>query len=488
LRQLVSITGMAATLYAKCDCEHCGNHIAFPAGLAGSVIVCPHCQQQTTLNLGAPKSAPAPGELTGAEIINAFGPPVSRTRVSVFYQAGLLLVAVFMVMLPLVYFGLIGLGGYGLYYFVAHFSWLVPAGRIGTRLFLAKLVLFVLVLALGLIVLFFLVKPLFARRPKTAQPLTMDPGEERVLHAFIARVCESVGAPLPGRIELNCELNAAAGYREGMKSVFSNDLVLIIGLPLVAGLSVQELAGVIAHEFGHFTQGFGMRLSYLVRRINFWFARLCYERDTWDERLAETAENPNDGGAMLVAGAVQFFIGVTRLPLMALMYLGQGVSCYLMRQMEYDADSYEIKVAGSAAMERTTLKFCAHREVMKRTYKEIRSAWNTSRKLPDNFPAFFAFQESMLPVAIKARIADRAGLSRTRMFSTHPSDGDRIRQARKAGATGIFQLQRPARDLFRDFDALARQFTMLHYHTELELDCDASNLRGLEFYTRPAAT
>lgn len=479
---------MEATLYAKCDCEHCGNHISFPAGLGGSIIACPHCQQQTTLSLAAPKPQPANGELSVAEIMNAFGPRVPRTRVSIFYQTGLILVALIMVMLPLVYFGLIGLGGYGLYYFIAHFPWSASEGRIGTRLFLAKLVLFVLVLAVGLILLFFLVKPLFTRRPKVTQPLTMDPGDERVLHAFIAKVCESVGAPKPGRIELNCDLNAAAGYREGLKSVMRNDLVLIIGLPLVAGLNVQELAGVIAHEFGHFSQGFGMRLSYLVRRINLWFARLYHERDDWDERLAETAENPNAGEAMLVAAVTQFFIGCTRLPLLALMYLGQGVSCYLMRQMEYDADSYEIKVAGSEAMERTTIKFCAHREVMKRTYKEIRSAWNTSRKLPDNFPAFFAFQEAALPAPIKARIADRAGFSRTRMFSTHPSDGDRIRQARKADEPGIFHLQRPARDLFRDFDTLAKQFTMLHYHTELEIDCDPSNLRGMEFYTRPAVT
>jgi hypothetical protein len=316
----------------------------------------------------------------------------------------------------------------------------------------------------------------------------MDPGEERVLHTFIAKVCESVGAPMPGRIELNCELNAAAGYREGLKSVVRNDLVLVIGLPLVAGLTLQELAGVIAHEFGHFSQGFGMRLSYLVRRINFWFARMCYERDLWDERLAETAENPNAGEAMLIAGVAQFCIGCTRLPLLALMYLGQGVSCYLMRQMEYDADSYEIKVAGSEAMERTTLKFCTHREVMKRTYKEIRSAWNTSRKLPDNFPAFFAFQESVLPATIKTRLADRAGFSRTRIFSTHPSDGDRIRKARLAAEPGVFRLPHPARLLFRDFDTLAKQFTMLHYHTELELDIDSSNLRALEFYTRPAST
>ncbi len=40
-----------------------------------------------------------------------------------------------------------------------------------------------------------------------------------------------------------------------MGSLWGNDLVLTIGLPLVAGLSAKEFAGILAHEFGHFTQG-----------------------------------------------------------------------------------------------------------------------------------------------------------------------------------------------------------------------------------------
>ena len=84
---------MEATLYAKCDCEHCGNHISFPVEVAGSVIACPHCQQQTALSLAAPKPERIAGELTAAEVIRAFGPPVPRTPVSFLYQVGLVLVA-----------------------------------------------------------------------------------------------------------------------------------------------------------------------------------------------------------------------------------------------------------------------------------------------------------------------------------------------------------------------------------------------------------
>ena len=47
----------------------------------------------------------------------------------------------------------------------------------------------------------------------------------------------------------------------------------------------------MAHEFGHFTQGFGMRISYLVRSISWWFTRVVYQRDQWDERLVEWCQD-----------------------------------------------------------------------------------------------------------------------------------------------------------------------------------------------------
>lgn len=473
---------MAVPVYAKCVCEHCRNPISFPVEAAGAATPCPHCQETTRLLLGSPQTEPPPP--TAAQIINAFGGPVERTRVSFLYQLGLVLVAVVMLLLPVVYIGLVVAVAFGVWRFGNHFAFLLtPTGYSG-RLYVVKLLAYVTPLLAGTMVVFFMIKPLFARRAARSQPLALNPGAEPALYAFIAKVCETVGAPMPQRIDLDCDLNASAGFRRGLRSLFSNDLVLTIGLPLVAGLSLREFAGVVAHEFGHFTQGFGMRLSYLVRCVNFWFARVCFERDAWDVWLAELVEESQDGRLMLLAGAAQLAVGATRLVLMGLMYLGHGVSCFLMRQMEHDADSYEIKLAGSAAAENTMIKLNILGEGLKRSYKAIRSGWNTSRKLPEDFPAFFRFQYEQLPAAVRTNIADTAGLSRTGLFSTHPSDGDRIRRARLAEAPGVFHLDAPASILFSNFEIVSKQITLLHYRDDIGLNCDASNLRGMAFYSR----
>jgi hypothetical protein len=49
-------------------------------------------------------------------------------------------------------------------------------------------------------------------------------------------------------------------------------------------------------------------------------------------------------------------------------------------------------------------------------------------------------------------------------------------------------LQQPASVLFDNFEVISKEITMLHYNDDLKLGCDPSNLRGMEFYTRAAAT
>lgn len=75
--------------------------------------------------------------------------------------------------------------------------------------------------------------------------------------------------------------------------LFGNDLVLTIGMPLVLGLSLRQFAGVLAHEFGHFSQGAGMRLTFIIRTISVWFTRVVYERD--QEKITEMIEQSETG-------------------------------------------------------------------------------------------------------------------------------------------------------------------------------------------------
>ena len=465
---------MSAADSLKGSCQQCGQHIQFPSELAGSTIDCPACGQGTEL---FPFEAD-PGTsatLGDAELLKAFQQPIPRSRVSVVYQIGLVFVAIAMVILPLLYLGLIALAGWATYHWATDFTSVMGGrGRVAVFRFGA----YVAPLFAGVALVFFMVKPLFARRPQHAQPLALNPGAEPLLFAFVSRICETVGAPYPTRIDVDCNLNAAASFRRGFGSFFRNDLVLTLGLPLVAGLQMNQLAGILAHEFGHFTQGFGMRLTYIIRSVNFWFARVVYERDAWDVALQEWAEE-GEGGSVFIAWVAQIAVWTSRQLLKLLMFFGHGVGCFMLRQMEYDADSYEIKLAGSEVYEACARRVHVLDHVSERAYKTMRVGWNNNRELPEDFCAYLDRVDSQIESTHRAKLEDRMGLRKTGVFDTHPSDGDRIRRARLANEPGVFHLDRPARELLCCFAVLAKQVTHLHYSDDLGIPVELAKLMPL---------
>ena len=265
------------------------------------------------------------------------------------YRGGLLVVALAMLLLPLVYLGVIALSGAAVWWHLTHnASWIQGGGSGMQWRFLGYLA----PALAGAAVTFFMIKPVFARRQRPRQPLVLAAADHPVLFEFIEQICAQVRAPIPRFVQVDCAVNASASFAPQWLSLIRRDLVLTIGLPLVHALSVRELGGVLAHEFGHFAQGSGLSLTVLVRGINGWFARVVYERDSWDRQLDEWSKGTDYRIRALLLPS-RAGVWLSRQVLRLLMLGGHVISCFLMRQMEYDADSYEVKVAGSDAFDST---------------------------------------------------------------------------------------------------------------------------------------
>lgn len=400
----------------------------------------------------------------------AFDQRIARPKTSFLYLGCLALVTCAMLVLPLIYLAFVGALAWAVYYHAFH-HWvlIMNLGGYGGGLFIMifKCLIYLAPLFSGIVVVFFLFKPLLAPQPKRAQPLALNPSDNPLLYAFIAKISDAVGAPSPIRIDLNCDLNASAGFRRGFLSMMGSDLVLTIGLPLVANLSTREFAGVIAHEFGHFTQGTGMRLSYIIRSINFWFARVAYERDAWDAGLEQWSDEEQDWRMALVVWTAQIAVWFSRLVLKLLLFAGHIIGGFLLRQMEYDADAYAIKVAGSETFEGARRKRAILGAALELTYSLANATWRQKHQLPDNLSELLRQAHEQLPPAVIQEIDDNLGLQSTSLFDSHPSPADRIRRARLANEPGIFHDDRPASELFASFDHPARFVTLLHYTDDL---------------------
>ncbi|MHC1742353.1 MAG: M48 family metallopeptidase [Syntrophobacteraceae bacterium] len=443
----------------------------------------------------SPRPVPEePARPLGERLLNdAFASKTIRFPIAPSYRVGLMLVSVAMILLSLTYVALIAGTAYLLYWHATanlHVLTTTRSVRKGFAIYVAPLVL-------GGILLLFLVKPIFARRAGPQRFIEVFPGEEPLLFAFIRKVCEAVGAPMPGSVRLDTQVNASAGFGEGIRSLFRRDLVLTLGLPLAGGLSISEFAGVLAHEFGHFAQSSGMRLSYLIRSINYWFARVVYEEDVWDVRLRVWSRTLGQFG--LAFWLARFLIWLVRKVLFVLMKAGHLISCFMLRQMEFDADRYEAALVGGDVFESTCVKLGHLSVAQSRAFEDLDRLWEEA-KLADSLPELVTLHADRMEHETKAEIARSRAAVRTKPFDTHPADTDRIHSARavsctpvfvwgdasspgeesmsgNGGATAFVDCQIPsATVLFRDFQAISRKVTREHYRQVLGRMPDSKNL------------
>ncbi len=407
--------------------------------------------------------------LTPFEVHASLVGRVAPAPVTGLYRMGMAVVALAMIVLPLLYLALVAAAAVLIGWHLTANGWLVSG-----RHSFWRLLAYVGPALAGLILLFFLIKPLFARASRRSEPLALTAEDEPVLFAFIDRICDLVRAPRPARVVVDCQVNASASFENGLAGLLRRRLVLTIGLPLVEGLTARQLSGVLAHEFGHFTQGAGMGVTYVIRSISQWFGRVVYERDEWDERLERWTRNA-DWRIAAVLWLARGGVWLSRWVLYALMLAGNAISSFMLRQMEFDADYYETCVAGSRTFAVTSHRLRELGASAEESYRDLQHSWQ-SRRLPANLAALIVQRTTLLPAEVRHAIKDGLEVGKTGLFDTHPADAERIRRAAALDAAGLARLEGPSSGLFTGFDALARRVTEHHYGADLGL-----NLHGVQF-------
>ena len=481
-------------------CPHCGTLLNVKDELAGRKGKCPKCQgvvkipalaavqlaavpaaasaaSRSAATSAPPKpktvtpapaatqkprqAAPAGPEQIRAQIFAGFRGPIQRVPTTPLYKLGILATTIVMVLLPLIYVAIIGLVCLLVWFHLANNHVILgAAGRGKAALF--ALLIYIAPAIVGGIMIVFMIKPIFAQPSDDRRRRSVTRKSDPLLFEFVERICGLVGAAQPQRIDIDCDINASASFRRGWLSLLSGrDLVLTIGMPLAAGLSLQQFAGVLAHEFGHFSQGAGMRLTYIIRSINFWFMRAVYERDAWDDWLAEVARDLD----LRIGWMLYLAMGcvwLTRKILWVLMYSGHLVAGFMLRQMEFDADKYEARVAGSETFAATArqLKLLA---VAWHGAQSDLASYHREGRLADNLPRLLMSNVKQLPKEAQDFVNKLIAETDTGMFDSHPADKDRIESARSEQAAGAFHSDLPATVLFDGFDQSAKNVTWDYY-------------------------
>jgi len=408
------------------------------------------------------------------KLLRGFQGPIQRTRPTIGYRFGSLVVALLMILLPAIYIAGILLVGYGVYYHAVYDAGMLEV-EVRGRGYLLVIIAYLAPMACGAILIVFMIKPLFFSSSQDMRTRSLRRESEPLLFAFVDRICEAVGAPRPKRIDLDCNVNASASFRRGWLSMLGNDLVLTIGLPLVSGLNTRQFAGVLAHEFGHFAQGAGMRLTYVIRSISHWLLRVVYQRDRADQWLAETAHSM-DIRIGWIFYLSMLFVWITRGFLWVLMVIGNVVGSYLLRQMEFDADRYEARLAGSQAFEQTARQLHYLNAATQAAYADLSEFYREGR-LGDDLPQLILSRVNQLPADLKQALDDSIDTSTTGWFDTHPADSDRIANAIKEKSQGVFQIEMASSVLFENYEAQSKATTWEFYLEQFGHSLDRGRLR-----------
>jgi len=295
-------------------------------------------------------------------------------------------------------------------------------------------------ISIGLLILFFMVKFIFAKNTTDrSNLLEIKREEEPKLFAFVEDIVNETGTDFPKKIYISSEVNASVFYDSSFWSMFLPvKKNLHLGVGLMNTVTVDEFKGIVAHEFGHFSQR-SMKVGSYVYNVNYILHNMLYDNASYDAIIGKWANLSGYFSLAAVVG-VKIISGIQWVlkqvyEVVNLNYLA------LSREMEFHADEVAANVAGSQALATSLVRM----DLAAHAYNNTLNFYSTlikENKKPDNIFPQMGFilsywgNEFKLPVAnglpqptltSKTRF-NKSKLSFDDQWSSHPSDKDRIKK------------------------------------------------------------
>ena len=329
------------------------------------------------------------------------------------------------------------------------------------------------------LVFLFMVKGLFKRsRAESGVRVEVTERDQPVLFAFIRRLCAEIGAPFPHRVYLVPDVNAAVSFHESfLNLIFPSRKNLIIGLALVNRLNLSEFKAVLAHEFGHFSQG-SMKLGSYVYTANRVVADVVYRRDWLDDLLATLRRI--DIRIAVFAWGFSAILWVMRKGLEKLFRLINFAHVALSRQMEYNADLVAVRAAGSDALIFALARLDFASDALAQAWNDLTAAADHGRYTRDLYYHHTKAAEYLRARRNDAKLGEVPPLpddfmqsvevfksedtSVPTMWATHPSNYDREANVKRRYVRSPMD-DRSAWELFDNADAVREEVTRQVYES-----------------------
>jgi hypothetical protein len=323
-----------------------------------------------------------------------------------------------------------------------------------------------------------MLKPLLAAPVEHTSPLTIKRRLEPVLFAFVDELSRTLGAPRPSAVEVDADLKVAARPEHGWRGLLRPHIRVTIGLPLIAGLSARQLAGVLAREIGPYATVSGMEHLRVIKGVLGWLDQAANGTDHWDQRLVAAGESEH-AWKRWPAAAVQPAIDLQRRFLDRLYALARAMSDPVLMKAVGWADQWQAEVAGGDIFRSTAQRLFLLQEAHEGVYDDLSVTW-ADRSLVDDFPSTIAARSVTLESEYAEGLDQALEAASQETGRSMLPDAERIERVETKLAQGVFQHGFSARFLLNNYSALARLSTEHFYRETLGLNISREQLLSRE--------
>jgi Zn-dependent protease with chaperone function len=239
------------------------------------------------------------------------------------------------------------------------------------------------------------------------------------------------------------------------------DVVLTIGLPLVACLSVEQLAGLIAGQMAQFRRKAGSRLTNTIRAINGWLWRSVYEDGRFDAWLRRVAERRHFHLAKLLLPlrAIRLF---AQMALFVPMFIGNTVASSLVRIVELEADRAGARLVGRETFAGALVRLGLIEFTWQGVLAEL-DYLHKNQQLPDSLPKQLALRMLDMTPELCAALRETVGKPVEKPFDSRPSEPERLEAIQTEPPEGVLTCKLPAPVLLTDYEGTAEKVTWDYY-------------------------
>ncbi len=343
---------------------------------------------------------------------------------------------------------------------------------------------------MGVLIIIFLFKFMFSSNKADSSDLVeIKRNEEPELFRMIDEVVQKVQTQQPKKVFLTYEVNAFVNYNSTFWSMFfpvrKN---LTIGMGLINTCTVSELKGILAHEFGHFSQR-SMKVGSFVYQANKIIYDMLYNNDGFEKISNYFAS---------IHGILHFFSQLAMLYVSGikwvlikfydLLYLRH---MSLSRQMEFNADAIATNIVGSEVNKTALLRIDLSETAFSSSVNFFSE--NTEFSTKDIYKdqatllKFYAEEnrheiENGLPTVNEFELEryNKSKLKIEDQWSSHPSISQRIAAVKKLDIPNQSPDNRLAHSIFRHFDRYAKLFTEKVF-TLYQIEDSHNDLSASEF-------